>query len=79
MFTGRVDKTVSAVVHAIEAGDWTAFAKLVHPYVHWTEDGTTTRGRTRVMARLSGEPETDAARPARSYELRDGQVYRWTV
>lgn len=70
---------MSAVVHAIETGDWTSFAKLVHPYVHWTEDGSTTRGRTRVMARLSGEHGAQSPRPATTYELRDGQVYRWTV
>ncbi|WP_405489869.1 nuclear transport factor 2 family protein [Nocardia sp. NBC_00511] len=74
MFTDAVDNTVSAVLRAIEAGDWTAFAKLVHPYVLWTENGVTTRGRTRVMALLSGH---DATAPANSYELRDEQVYRW--
>ncbi len=60
---------------AIEAGDWTAFAKLVHPYVHWTEDGHTTRGRTKVMAELSHR----GAKAATSYELRDGQIYRWNA
>ncbi|MFE3225374.1 nuclear transport factor 2 family protein [Nocardia sp. NPDC059228] len=74
MFTVVVDNTVSAVLHTIEAGDWAEFAKLVHPYVHWTEDGVTTRGRTRVMALLSRH---DATNPATSYELRDGQIYRW--
>ncbi|MET8430662.1 nuclear transport factor 2 family protein [Nocardia sp. NPDC059246] len=74
MFTVAVDNTVSAVLHTIEAGDWAEFAKLVHPYVHWTEDGVTTRGRTRVMALLSRH---DATNPATSYELRDGQIYRW--
>lgn len=71
-----VDNTVSAVLRAVEADDWTAFAKLVHPYVHWTEDGVTTRGRTRVMALLSGH---NGVKPAGSYELRDGQIYRWTA
>ncbi len=69
-----MDNTVSAVLHTIEAGDWAEFAKLVHPYVHWTENGHTTRGRTRVMALLS---QHHTAAPATSYELRDGQVYRW--
>lgn len=70
-----VDPTVSAVLSAVASDDWTAFAKLVHPYVHWTEDGITTRGRTRVMALLSGH---DGVKPASAYELRDGQIYRWT-
>ncbi|MRH90873.1 nuclear transport factor 2 family protein [Nocardia sp. SYP-A9097] len=70
-----MDPTVSAVLSAVASDDWTAFAKLVHPYVHWTADGITTRGRTRVMARLAGH---DAElEPASAYELRDGQVYRW--
>ncbi|MEV6774190.1 hypothetical protein AB0N05_36695 [Nocardia sp. NPDC051030] len=79
VFTGPVDHTVSAVMRAIEAGDWTEFAKLVHPYVHWTEDEHTTRGRTRVMALLSGRGGTrgPSQKPATSYELRDEQVYRW--
>ncbi|GAB4583596.1 nuclear transport factor 2 family protein [Nocardia sp. IFM 10818] len=71
-----MDDTVSEVMGAIEAGDWTAFAKLVHPYVHWTEDGHTTRGRTKVMALLAGR---GGAQPATSYEKRDGQVYRWNA
>ncbi|MFJ4651415.1 nuclear transport factor 2 family protein [Nocardia sp. NPDC088792] len=69
-----MDDTVSAVLRAIEAGDWTEFAKLVHPYVHWTEDGVTTRGRVQVMHLLSAR---GGAKPAASYELRDGQIYGW--
>lgn len=82
MFTGPVDQTVSAVLHAIETDDWTSFAKLVHPYVSWTEGDLITRGRTRVMAMLSHRAHTSGshtAPPAISYELRDGQVYRWTA
>ncbi len=74
MFTVAVDNTVSAVLHSIEAGDWAEFAKLVHPYVHWTEDGVTTRGRVQVMALLSRH---HATKPATSVEMRDGQVYGW--
>lgn len=67
---------MSAVLNAVEADDWTTFAKLVHPYVHWTEDGVITRGRTRVMALLSGH---DGVKPPHDYELRDGQIYRWNA
>ncbi|WP_169815145.1 nuclear transport factor 2 family protein [Nocardia uniformis] len=73
---------MSDVLCAIESEDWTAFAKLVHPYVSWTEDGHTTRGRTRVMAMLAGRAHTSGshtAPPAREYEMRDGQVYQWTA
>ncbi|WP_306361580.1 nuclear transport factor 2 family protein [Nocardia sp. CC227C] len=74
-----MDQTVTAILGAIEADDWTTFAKLVHPYVHWSENGRITRGRTRVMAMLAGRPHHgDSTPPARAYELRDGQVYRWT-
>lgn len=82
VFTDAVDQTVSDVLRAIETEDWTAFAKLVHPYVQWTEDGHTTRGRTRVMAMLSARAHETGhapAHPAREIALRDGQVYRWTV
>ncbi|MEU0538836.1 nuclear transport factor 2 family protein [Nocardia sp. NPDC005978] len=71
-----MDNTVSAILRAVDADDWTSFANLVHPYVHWTEDGITTRGRTRVMALLSGR---EGVRPPDSYEFRDGRVYRWNA
>ena len=61
---------------AIESRDWDQLRLLLHPYVHWTEaDGTTIRGRTRVLAMLAGAP-CAAHRPS-SVELRDGQIYRW--
>ena len=50
--------------------------QLLHPYLHWTEDGRTVRGRAKVLALLEGR--TALAAPAAA-ELRDGQVYRWTV
>ncbi|WP_198347205.1 nuclear transport factor 2 family protein [Nocardia terrae] len=74
MDTVPPEEMVSAVLHTIETGDWAEFAKLVHPYVHWTESGATTRGRVQVMALLSRH---DATKPAHDYELRDGQIYRW--
>ena len=68
-----------AVVQALERGDSEALRRVLHPYLHWSVDGITTRGRTRVLALLEDPAmRAAAARPA-SYELRDGQVYRWTV
>lgn len=35
---------------AIVAADWNALLPLLHPYLHWTDtDGTTIRGRNRVL------------------------------
>jgi hypothetical protein len=65
---------VAEVLGAIDDADWQRFKELVHPYVHWTEGGVTVRGRTRVIEQLAGRPS-----PPTSYELRDGQVYRWTT
>ena len=66
---------VDDVLSAIERGDPEALRLLLHPYVRWTDaSGTTVRGRRNVMARLAHAPPVA---PPRSYELRDGQVYRW--
>jgi hypothetical protein len=47
----------------------------LHPYLHWTDpSGNTVRGRTRVLAKL--HHRVPVGLPA-SYELRDGQIYRW--
>jgi len=73
-FTGPVDDRVRAVLEAVEDQDWALFKELVHPHVHWTQGGVTIRGRAKVIASLSGPP-----RPATSYELRDGQIYRWSA
>jgi hypothetical protein len=48
---------------------------LLHPYLHWSEPRTQIRGRTKVFARLAASPKP---RPPDTYELRDGQIYRWT-
>ena len=49
---------------------------LLHPYLHWTTtEGQTLRGRRRVMERLAAGPPPA---PPSSFELRDGQIYRWT-
>ena len=70
---------VDAVVAAYEHGDPGAARLRLHPYLHWiSADGTTTRGRTNVLAMLTarslaGEP---LAAPD-AVELRDAQLYRW--
>jgi hypothetical protein len=70
------DGPVAEILTAIERRGWDRLRPLLHPYVHWnTADGDVIRGRKRVMAHLASEP--GSAAPS-SYELRDGQVYRWT-
>jgi hypothetical protein len=59
---------------AFDGGDWETLRLLLHPYLHWTEDGTTIRGRKNVLARLQDSNRLPAPR---SIELRDDQVYRW--
>jgi hypothetical protein len=71
-----VDADVTAVCDAVGRGDLASLRPLLHPYLHWTQHGVTTRGRTNVLARVAADPVAD---PPTSYELRDGQVYRWSV
>jgi hypothetical protein len=71
-----MDQPVQAALGAIERRDWELLRRVLHPYVHWTENGATRRGRTKVLAHLVARPVAD---PPSSYELRDGQIYRWTV
>lgn len=61
---------------ALGRGDWARLRPLLHPYLHWTQDGVTIRGRTKVLAHLADAP---ASGPPAAYEVRDGQIYRWTV
>ncbi|MEU8813017.1 nuclear transport factor 2 family protein [Actinoplanes sp. NPDC048796] len=67
-----MDPIVAEVLDAVGREDRAALIRLLHPYLHWTEGGVTVRGRTKVLARLAGVPG-----PPASYELRDGQIYRW--
>ena len=71
------DPVIAAVLDAIAARDWERLKPLLHPYLHWSDDQITTRGRAKLLAHLA-ERSADApvGRPAR-HELRDGQVYRW--
>ena len=61
---------------AIGSKDWDALRPLLHPYRLWRRvDGTTIRGRAKVLAMLAESPD-GPERPA-SVELRDDQIYRW--
>jgi hypothetical protein len=68
------------VVHevraSIERRDWVELEILLHPYLRWTDrDGRTAHGRRKVLAKLAAEPSSG---PPTSYQLRDGQIYRWS-
>jgi len=68
------DPVVAAALAAIAARDWARLKPLLHPYLHWSTRETTIRGRTNVLAHLSEHRPT---RPPSTFELRDGQIYRW--
>ena len=70
----RAGDPVEEVLDALDRRDAGAVRLLLHPYLHWTEDGRTVRGRNRVLERLTAGP---VPAPPASYELRDGQIYRW--
>ena len=69
-----MDRIVREVLAAVERRDQVALKALLHPCLHWSEPRIALRGRVQVLARLAAAP---APRPPASYELRDGQVYRW--
>ena len=58
------------------AADLDYLKLALHPYLYWTEPGSETGGRTKVLAYLAHHPN---AEPPSSHELRDGQIYRWTI
>jgi hypothetical protein len=70
-----VDEVVKVAVAAMGRRDWGEVTRVLHPYLHWTVGGTTIRGRRNVLAHLETAPPPD---PPTSYEVRDGQIYRWT-
>ena len=69
-----IDDVVQRLLSAIRDGRWDAVRESLHPYVHWHAAGVRLRGRRKVieMLRSSAPPA-----PPSSYELRDGQIYRW--
>jgi hypothetical protein len=71
-----VDPTVNAALQAMRQRDWDTLRPLLHPYLHWVEGDTRLRGRTKVLAHLEASP---APAPPASWELRDGQIYRWVA
>jgi hypothetical protein len=71
-----VDQVVRDAVAAVESRDWDVLKLLLHPYLHCTDGGVTIRGRVKVLAHLAAAPAVGAPE---EYELRDGQIYRWTV
>ena len=69
-------ETVLELSAAIEARDWARVEQLLHPDVHWRDSGGVVRGRRSVLTHLAG---SDSIAPAASWEVRDGQVYRWNA
>ncbi|RZU48919.1 hypothetical protein EV385_0653 [Krasilnikovia cinnamomea] len=69
------ERIVAEALAAATAGDVPALTALLHPYLHWAEPGVRLRGRRNVLARLAVGP---APQPPTAFELRDGQIYRWT-
>jgi len=72
-----MDPLVKDALRAMETRDTVTLRALLHPYLHWTfADGTRIRGRVNVLAMIARQPSP--WEPS-SYELRDGQIYRWHV
>jgi hypothetical protein len=71
-----VDRIITEVLGAVDRQDWPRLKVLLHPYLHWNEPRISIRGRTKVFARLAAAP---APKPPASYELREGQIYRWNA
>jgi hypothetical protein len=67
-----MDQIIAEVLDAAARDDRAALVQLLHPYMHWTRGDRTVRGRNKVFAELS-----ELTEPV-SYELRDGQIYRWS-
>ena len=66
---------MTTVVGADAGDEWAVLRRVLHPYLHFTDEaGRTTRGRTKVIALLRTVETLD---PPTEVELRDGQVYRW--
>jgi hypothetical protein len=74
--SGLSEALVGVVLQSIAAEDWSALNAALHPYLHWTDANGRLRGRSKVIAHIRAHPTTES--PS-SYEVRDGQVYRWTA
>ena len=71
-----MDDVIVEALGAIERRDLTVLQALLHPYLHWSDGEVRLRGRVNVLAHLATHP---VAEPPAAYELRDGQIYRWTT
>ena len=70
-----MEEAVRRLLDAAASDDRTALRLVLHPYLWWTlADGRTLHGRNAVLAHLTGAH--GLSEPS-SYELRDGQLYRW--
>lgn len=69
-----VDQIVADVLDALRREDRPQLTALLHPYLHWSAGGVRIRGRAKLLTHLLGGPVPS---PPVSYELRDGQIYRW--
>ena len=66
---------MTTVIGAVAGDEWAVLRRVLHPYLHFTDEaGRTTRGRTKVIALLRMVETLD---PPTEVELREGQVYRW--
>ena len=65
----------AAAWNAMDSGEWSDVAPLLHPYLHFTDGDTALRGRKNVLAHLRDHP---TPKPPSEVEIRDGQVCRWT-
>jgi hypothetical protein len=70
-----MDELVDRVRRAVGDRDTVSLQLLLHPYLHWTEPEVKLRGRSNVLTHLAA---VDSVNEPTSYELRDGQIYRWT-
>jgi hypothetical protein len=57
---GVVDQVALDVLAAVERQHWSMVWLLLHPCLHWAQDGAVLRGRTRVMAGLTAQPHLAA-------------------
>ena len=68
---------ISDALGAAAARNWERMKLLLHRYVHWSEsDGVKLHGRVNVLRWLASQQTTVS--PPQRFELRQGQIYRWT-
>ena len=71
-----MDQIVADVLEAEAARNWDELKLLLHPYLQWSAaGGVVLRGRTNVLRWLAAR--TTRLGPPESFEVRDGQIYRW--